>query len=142
MASQGYELLLVEYVPRGKVLRFFIDRPEGVTVEDCSQVSHWVGDLLDAEGLLEGVDGADAGYTLEVSSPGLDRPLVKRAHFEKYVGRQVQFATKAALDEGGRRKGKGVLVAVSETGVCVDVDGRPYEIAFQNMDRVRLVPIF
>jgi ribosome maturation factor RimP len=140
LAHDGYDVVLVEYVPRAKVLRLFIDRDGGVTLDDCTRVSHRVGDLLDAEGLTEGTGGIDGQYTLEVSSPGLDRPLVRPAHFQRFVGHEVQVATREPVAAAGRRKLTGKLVAADERSICVESEGQPYTLAYDAIERARLVP--
>lgn len=135
LARQGYELVLLEYVPRNRVLRLFIDRPNGVTLDDCSGVSRLVGDMLDAEGHSDRIPGR---YHLEVSSPGLDRPLVKPGHFQRFVGRKVKLATHVPLH--GRRNYQGTLVAADELEVRMDIDGENHVIRYDQIANARLVP--
>lgn len=135
LEQAGYELVLVEFVPRSRILRLFIDREGGVTLDHCTDVSHMVSDLLDAEGLSDRIDGK---YFLEVSSPGLDRPLAKPKDFQRFVGRSAQIKTRQPVD--GRRQFKGELSRADEQGVQIRVDGRPYEIIYDIIERARLVP--
>ncbi|NLG58565.1 MAG: ribosome maturation factor RimP [Gammaproteobacteria bacterium] len=140
----GLELLGVEYLPMpgGSLLRVYIDRPgapagaevdgEGVTVDDCEAVSREVSAQLDVEDPISG------NYTLEVSSPGLDRPLFAPAHFERFRGQLVKIGLK--LPQEGRRRLQGRILGVQGDGVRVDVDGNEFEVAFGNVDRARLVP--
>ena len=147
LASEGYELVLVEYVPASHVLRLYIDhtdRDTGVTIDDCTRVTHLVSDFLDAEGISDAIEGH---YTLEVSSPGLDRPLVKPAHFARFIGSEVQVVLPKDRqpEYGGRRKLKGKLLAADkEIGgmIRLDIDGEAREIAYGVIDRARLVPNF
>src|SRR5262245_33786016 len=99
LVAQGYELVLLEMQPRSKVLRLFIDKPGGVSLDDCTKVSRLVSDVLDGEGISERIPGT---FNLEVSSPGLDRPLVRPADFQRFVGKKVNVTTKLPVD--GRRK--------------------------------------
>lgn len=138
LQGDGYDLVLLEYAPRSKVLRLFIDHENGITLDDCSRVSRLVGDLLDAEGLVDGPQGIDGQYTLEVSSPGLDRPLVRPAHFQRFVGKQIQLATRQP--EGGRRKFVAKLVAADDQEIQVEDEGKPSTIPYDTIERARLVP--
>ncbi len=147
LARDGYELVFVEYVPRGQILRLFIDRTEGrtdgrtdgheggVTLDDCTRVSRTVSDLLDVEGIS---DDINARYTLEVSSPGLDRPLVKPRDFARFVGHTVKLTTREPI--AGRRKFKGALVRADEAGIALEVDGRAQELGYGAIEQARLVP--
>jgi ribosome maturation factor RimP len=145
LARDGYDVVLTEYVPRAKVLRLYIDREaleasadgSGISLDDCQRVSRIVSDVMDAEGLSDGIDGR---FTLEVSSPGLDRPLVKPKDFKRFVGRKVLLTTREMLD--GRRKFSGALTSADDSGVHLDVDGSPKDIAYTVIERARLVPEF
>ena len=140
LEADGFDLVLLEYISRSKILRLYIDHPEGIKLDDCGRVSHRVGDLLDAEGLVDGQGGIDGQYTLEVSSPGLDRPLVRPAHFQRFVGHNVQLATRRAVRDDGRRKLSGKLVAADEQGICIETEGQPLMLAYDTIERARLVP--
>ena len=135
LESHGYELVLVEYVPGTRVLRLFIDHEKGISIDDCSTVSHRVSDLLDAEGLS---DRFDERFTLEVSSPGLDRPLVKPRDFNRFIGQKANVQTTRPLD--GRKKFRGELLAADDQGIQIDVDGAPRTIGYAEIDRARLIP--
>lgn len=135
----GLELVEVEFAKsgRGGVLRIFIDRPAaadgaGVTVEDCAHVSHAVSEVLEIEDPIKG------HYTLEVSSPGFDRILRKRSHFERFVGARVFVELKLPLD--GRRRFVGPLLGVTDDEVVVDVDGRETRLPFERIQKARLRP--
>ena len=107
-------------------------RQGGVTVEDCELVSRRVSALLDAE------DPIRAAYTLEVSSPGFDRPLRTRAHFERFRGSRVHVETHLARD--GRRRWTGRLRDVGPEAIALEVDGQPVELLLDEIRTARLVP--
>ena len=128
----GYELVHVTLVgSKMRALRMFIDAPGGVTVDDCERVSRRVSDALAVEDMIEGE------YTLEVSSPGLDRPLVKQEHFEQAQGKDVYIRMQSP--HLGRRKFRGLLVEVRNDAVLVEVDGELYELLYSEMQRANLV---
>lgn len=130
----GYELVEVEFAAAGgqNVLRVYIDHPNGITVDDCATVSRQVSALLDVE------DPIPEAYVLEVSSPGLDRPLVKREDFERYAGETVKVRMLEAVL--GRKNFKGMLVGVEGEAVLVDVDQERYRLPIARIERARLVP--
>jgi len=132
IAAEGLELLEVEYrrESQGWVLRLFVDRDGGVSVEDCAAVSRVVGDLLDVADPIAGP------YHLEVSSPGLDRPLRRWEHFHREIGKVVAVRTRTAL--GARKNFKGILVAASPEGIRVDCDGTLFDIPLDAVDTARL----
>jgi ribosome maturation factor RimP len=129
---EGLELLEVEYRREspGWVLRLFLDRPEGITVEHCAQMSRVLGDLLDVADVISNP------YHLEVSSPGLNRPLRKPGHFLKQLGRVVEVRTQLPINN--RRSFKGTLRAADDHQVAVDCDGHLFEIALADIERARL----
>ena len=130
VSGMGYELVDFERSGRG-LLRVFIDQPEGISVDDCQTVSNQLTRLF----LVENVD-----YDrLEVSSPGLDRPLKKEADFVRFAGQKAQLKLRMPL--AGRKNFAGVIVAVSGGILQLDVDGSPVEIELSNLDKARLVPI-
>ncbi|MEL6545840.1 MAG: ribosome maturation factor RimP [Myxococcota bacterium] len=145
LAREGFDLILVEYVPRSHILRLFIDREdeagdsdeEGVTIDDCSSMSRLVSDVLDGEGFSDRIDGR---YTLEVSSPGLDRPLTRRKDFQRFEGQEAKVQTKEALD--GRKRFTGKLGEAGDEEFRILVDGREFTIRYDVVDRARLVPEF
>jgi ribosome maturation factor RimP len=131
----GYELVGVEYLPnpKNRVVRIFIDRdPEGIGVEDCERVSREVSALMDVE---EPVPGQ---YTLEVSSPGVERPLFTGAHFARFTGESA--SVQMAVPVENRRRFKGVIVAADDRAVTLNVDGQSYELAVADMARAHLAP--
>jgi ribosome maturation factor RimP len=128
----GYELVHVTLTgSKTKAFRMFIDAPGGITVDDCERVSRRVSDVLDVEEMVEGE------YTLEVSSPGLDRPLVKQEHFEQAQGKNVSIRMQNL--HLGRRKFRGSLLEVRSDAVLVEVDGERYELLYREMQRANLV---
>ena len=130
----GFELVDVELSGRGRraVLRVYIDGPEGVTVDDCADVSRQLSGILDVE------DPIPERYVLEVSSPGLDRPLAKREDFERFVGEQVKVRTRRPLD--GQRNFKGRLVGVETEHVVLDLGEKTVSLGFDSIERARLIP--
>jgi len=138
--SLGLQLLGIEYLsaPGGAVLRLYIDVPEGeaeartVTIEDCESVSREVSAQLDVE------DPISANYTLEVSSPGVDRPLFDAAQFSRFTGERAKVGLK--LPQDGRRRLTGTIVSVDAGTIVFDVDGAPIEVSVDNIDKARLVP--
>ncbi|WP_115720640.1 ribosome maturation factor RimP [Gallaecimonas mangrovi] len=132
----GFSLLGVEMVRAGRsaTLRLYIDGPEGVTVDNCAEVSHQVSSVLDVE------DPIQSEYFLEVSSPGLDRPLFVPAHFEKVVGSDIEI--KLVVPVAGRRRFKGKLVAIEGDLILLAYEGKEDRFAFSNIDKANLVPQF
>ncbi len=127
----GYQLVDMERSGRG-MLRVYIDKPQGISVDDCQAVSNQLTRLF----LVENVD-----YDrLEVSSPGLDRPLKKEADFVRFTGEKVQLKLRMPLD--GRRNFAGVIAGVSNGILRLDVDGNQVAIELSNLDKARLVPTF
>ncbi|HTW73291.1 MAG TPA: ribosome maturation factor RimP [Steroidobacteraceae bacterium] len=134
LTQLGCELVDLEYAPgRTRALvRVFIDRPEGVSIDDCERVSRELSALLDVE------DPVPTAYTLEVSSPGLDRVLRTREHFRRFVGDRVRVELKVARE--GRRRYTGRLTALDDEGVELDVDGVMVRVPFGQIGRARLAP--
>jgi ribosome maturation factor RimP len=116
---------------RRRMVRLFVDRPAGVDHELLAQVSREVGTALDQEGL------ADGPYTLEVSSPGLDRPLTKPRHFAERVGMKVWVRTSEPV--AGRKVWQGVLLEADTTGIRVEEGSEQARIEFADMVRAHLV---
>lgn len=131
----GLEFVGIEYSPsRGSsLLRVYIDVADGfVTLEHCERVSREISALLDVNDPIEG------RYTLEVSSPGLDRPLFTPQHFARHVGSEVRI--NAALPIDGRQRFHGVIKAVEDDRIVIDQDGRDVVITHANVVKARLVP--
>ncbi len=129
----GIEVVDVVYTSEygRRVLRIFIDKPGGVTIDDCSTVSRELGTVLDVE------DPIPQRYTLEVSSPGLDRLLVKERDFQNSIGKKVKVRTKEAIE--GRKNFKAAVAGVEKGMVFLkDADGKNWEIALSNIDKARL----
>ena len=129
----GKELLGCEFISAGNhsVLRLFIDHENGVEVDDCAEVSRQVGAILDVE------DPISSEYSLEVSSPGLDRPLFEMSHFQLVIGETINV--KLSMPLNGRRKFKGKLEAIENDTLVVSLDGEEYELIFSNVDKANLV---
>lgn len=132
----GLELWGVEFQSAGKrsTLRIYIDGPEGVTVDDCARVSHQVSGILDVE------DPITEQYLLEVSSPGMDRPLYTLAQYQAYVGHQLEVRLRVPFE--GRRRFKGILNGVEGDEILLVVDDHEYLLPIDFIDRARLVPQF
>jgi ribosome maturation factor RimP len=130
----GYEMLGLEFDANQRVLRVYIDSEAGIVVDDCSKVSHQLSGVLDVEDPIPG------NYQLEVSSPGMDRPLFKREHFERFVGSLAKVQLLRPLE--GRRKFKARLQGLSGDSVVLEEDGLRYEIPLDLIDKARLVPEF
>lgn len=130
----GFEMLTVETTGQGNssVLRVYIDGPEGITVDDCARVSDQVSAILDVE------DPLPYRYTLEVSSPGPDRPLCRLSHFEAVVGQRVKVRTTVQVD--GRMRFTGTLTGATAEVVTLDVDGQVHTVPMDNILKARLVP--
>ena len=130
----GYEFVGLEYSsnPKNPSLVIYIDRPGGIAVEDCERVSREVAAVLDVEDPIPG------HYDLEVSSPGLDRPLFTLEQFERFSGEVAQVSLFAPLD--GRRKFKGKILGIQDGKVRLDQDGAVVELDMGNIAKARLVP--
>ncbi|HEY5291129.1 MAG TPA: ribosome maturation factor RimP [Burkholderiales bacterium] len=131
----GYELVNVELSNRGRMLRIFIDKPagavpSGITVDDCARVSNQLARVLEVE---------DIDYDrLEVSSPGLDRPLKKEADFARFAGEQARLTLRVPVE--GRRNFTGVMRAVADGKLQLEIEGGMVSVDLANIDKARLVP--
>ncbi len=133
VSALGFELVGVEFIAgRRGLLRVYIDSEDGITVDDCQSVSHQVSGLLDVEDPIRGQ------YSLEVSSPGLDRPLFRAADFERFAGHEVRLRLVAPLE--GRRKFRGVLAGLRDGRVVVQVEEQELVVGLEEIDEARLVP--
>ncbi len=135
--SMGYELVGVELLSRQKastLLRIYIDSAKGIGLDDCTAVSHQVSGVLDVENPIE------ENYDLEVSSPGLDRPLFDKEHFDRFKGKKARIRLRMKLD--GRRRYDGVLVGVAGENVILDVKGKKLDLPLDQIDTARLIPEF
>ncbi len=127
------EILEIEYrrESAGWVLRIFLDSEQGISVEDCAEISRIAGDLLDVADLIQ------TPYNLEVSSPGIDRPLRKLEHFQKYIGDIIEVRTISPVQN--RRNFKGELKEASSEGVVIECEARSYSIPMSLIERARLL---
>ena len=131
----GYEVIDLEVRLSGGsgLVRLFIDKPDGVDLDDCEKVSVAVSALLDVE------DPVPGNYNLEVSSPGLDRKLTKPAHFQRFAGETVKVQMRFPIE--GRRRFRGTLVSSDEENIVVEVDGESHSLPLKTIDTARLVPV-
>lgn len=131
--AMGYRLWGIEYIGQGRhsLLRVFIDKDGGIDVEDCALVSHQVSGILDVEDPISGE------YTLEVSSPGLDRPLFTLEQFAAYVGEDVKVRLRQGLDN--RRNFQGRLQAIGDGTVSVLIDAQEFVLPFDLIEKASLV---
>lgn len=133
----GYELVGCELLSQGRggtVFRVYIDHDNGISVDDCADVSHQLSGMLDVEDPISG------NYHLEVSSPGLDRPLFEPAHYDRFIGETIAVKTLSPID--GRKKFKGRLLSRQEQEITMQVDGSPVSIPLDQVEKARLVPQF
>ena len=133
LLADGLELVDVELNKEGKnwILRIYIDREGGVTLSDCQKVSRLAGDLIEVEEVIEPV------YTLEVSSPGLNRVLKKEKDFLKYSGKKIYVQCHAPMD--GRKKFTGILTGFIDQSIHLEVDGQHYTIPLNLVAKANLV---
>jgi ribosome maturation factor RimP len=130
----GYELLGVEHLAQGgrAILRVYIDSPAGIRVEDCERVSRQVSGVLDVEDPIPGA------YYLEVSSPGLDRPLFGEGDFARFAGHRAKVRLRAP--SAGQRNFKGVIAGVEDNSVVMRVEGREVRLPLEQIDKANLIP--
>ena len=132
--SMGYELVGVEFIGGGHhgTLRVYIDRDEGVSVDDCAVISHQVSAILDVEEPIR------QSYDLEISSPGIDRPLFKLADYERFAGQTAKIKLAVALE--GRKNFRGELLGVADSRwIKIEVDGQCFDLPFADIARANLV---
>ncbi|MGB5630065.1 MAG: ribosome maturation factor RimP [Woeseiaceae bacterium] len=131
----GYELadLEVRLGTKSGLVRVFIDKPDGIDLDDCEKVSLAVSALLDVE------DPVPGNYNLEVSSPGLDRKLTKVEHFQRFEGETVKVQMRFPVE--GRRRFRGKLVSSDDENIVVEVDGESHSLPLKTIDTARLVPV-
>lgn len=131
--SLGFDLWGLEYQSGSKpvLLRLYIDHADGITVDDCGEVSEQVSAVLDVEEPISGE------YTLEVSSPGIERPLFTEAQYRHYLGSDVKV--RLSWPEHGRRNYRGRLLSVSDRGIEVEVEGEVFALPFGAIARARLL---
>ena len=135
VTALGFDLLGVEFI-RGKnsVLRVYIDHEDGISVDDCKSVSYQVSGLLDVEDPIRGQ------YALEVSSPGLDRPLFRARDYERFAGHAVKLRLSAPVQ--GRRRFTGTLLGLRDEQVVVMLDDEELLVPLHEIEQARLVPDF
>jgi ribosome maturation factor RimP len=129
----GYQLWGYEYRPHSEsaLLRIFIEKESGISLDDCATVSRQIGAALDVDDLIP------VAYILEVSSPGVDRVLFSQEQYEQYIGQPAKIRTRTPINN--RRNFRGHLDAVTETEVSILIDKEIYNIPFDVIDRTRLV---
>lgn len=134
--AMGFELWGVDHISQGKHSRLliYIDQESGVSVDDCADVSRQISAVLDVEDPIAGQ------FRLEVSSPGMDRPLFTLGQFERYAGHVVSVKLRVAFD--GRRKFQGLLAGVEADEVLLQVDGEEYCFPVETIEQARVVPQF
>jgi len=131
VAGMGYELVELQAANGGRMLRLFIDKAGGINVDDCAAVSRQLSRVFEVEGI---------DYDrLEVSSPGLDRPLRKGADFARFAGHKADVRMRTP-DANGRRRFIGVLRGADETNVALELEGQTVRLALNDVERARLVP--
>lgn len=130
--DMGYELWGCEYLSQGKhsVLRIYIDKQDGIGIEDCQQVSKQVSALLDVEDPIPG------NYSLEISSPGIPRPLFKSSQYQIYIGQVVHVKTYKPIQ--GKRKLEGILISASDSVLVLSINNEYQEILFSNIAKAYL----
>ena len=129
----GYQLWGYEYRPHSEsaLLRIFIEKENGISIDDCASVSRQIGAVLDVENIIP------VAYILEVSSPGMDRVLFTPEQYQDYLGETVKIRTRTTIEE--RRNFKGSLLEINDSIVTIKVDNQEFEIPFESIDRARLV---
>lgn len=132
MLENALELYDVEFrgSPRGGVLRVYVNKQGGISVDECAVLSRELGTLLEVHGVVKG------RYTLEVSSPGLTRALKKPKDYERAIGKRVKITTRAEIDK--RRQFKGTLVLFDEMVATIDADGESIAIPFEDVKKANL----
>ncbi len=136
VTAMGFELWGIELLPQGKHSRLvvYIDSPAGITVDHCADVSRQISGVLDVEDPIPGK------YQLEVSSPGMDRPLFDLDQFARFKGHTVSLRLRAPFE--GRRKFKGLLAGVENDEVLLQLDGEEYCFPIDSIEQARIVPQF
>jgi ribosome maturation factor RimP len=134
IAGLEYELVGVEYgnQGRGMLLRVYIDHADGITVDDCAKISRRVSALMDVEDVISG------HYDLEVSSPGLDRPLFTQEQYAQFVTRQIKIVM--AIPQMGRRRFSGELKGINDGVIEIEVDNEIYDLPLAQVASARLIP--
>ena len=134
ITAMGYELVGVEFSPNrsNALLRVYIDKHSGINLDDCERVSHQISGLLDVE------DPIPFHYTLEVSSPGLDRPLFERKHFVAFAGHEVRI--QLAMPINGKKRWVGTLKGLRDQDVVLESEGTEVLVPLDRIEKARLIP--
>ena len=129
----GFELWGVVYVQQGRssILRIFIDGPSGVSIDDCAHVSRQCSSVLDVEDVIHNA------YTLEVSTPGIDRQFFEPAQYSRFIGQKLKVKLYQALNQ--RKQLVGVLLSANEESITLEFDGQPVVVAFGDIDRANIL---
>ncbi len=138
VSSMDYEFVGLEHISQGRhsILRIYIDAQNGVSVDDCADVSRQLSAVLDVEDPISGE------YSLEISSPGLNRPLFKLAQYEQFIGEEIKFKTFRPQLENGQRKFRGIITAVENNNILFDIDNEILSVAFIDIDKANIVAKF
>lgn len=141
--AEGYELVWLELIARRRLLRLYVDHHDGVNLDGLTHLSRYLSDIMDGEQIMEKLgELLLEGYTLEVSSPGLDRPLIRPEHFMRFVGQQVQVTTTDVVN-ARREKITGVLLAADSEGIALSGEGgQTRAMPYAQVTMARLVAIF
>jgi len=134
VVSMGYELVGVEFLGGGGhgTLRVYIDREQGVSIDDCAAISHQISGILDVEEPIR------QAYDLEISSPGIDRPLFKLSDFERFAGRKARIKLSVGLE--GRKNFRGELQGVADSRlVRIKVDGEEFDLPYADIAKANLI---
>jgi ribosome maturation factor RimP len=141
--AMDFEFVGIEYLTQGNgsLLRIYIDHPDGINVDHCADISRQVSMMLDVE------DPIQNEYTLEVSSPGMERPLFKKEHYQQFIGQEVKLTLFRPLVMSNRKKFKGLISQVEETEsgepiIIIDMDKELYELSLSNIKKANLVVEF
>ena len=134
VTGMGFELVEIEFNahPKNKVLRLYIDKEDGILIEDCSEVSRQVSALIDVE------DPIDGFFNLEVSSPGLDRPLRKIEDYERFKGEMVKIKT--SMPQKGQRNFKGKIMGTEKDTVIIECEEKEVSLPIAAIEKARLIP--
>ena len=143
VTGMKFEFVGLEYLPQGhgSLLRIYIDLPDGINVDDCADVSRQISAVLDVE------DPIQSEYTLEVSSPGMERPLFTKEHYQQFIDQEVKLTLFRALELSNRKKFTGIIKQVEttesgETLIIIEMDNELYPLSLQNIKKANLVAQF
>jgi len=138
VTAMDFEFVGLEFLNQGNgsILRIYIDQEQGITVDDCADVSRQLSAVLDVEDPIAGE------YTLEVSSPGLDRPLFTKEQYERFVDHEIKLSLNQPMAGSNRKKFRGILLAVENDEIVLEVDNEEYSLAIDNIVKANLVAKF